>query len=311
MATPSLPWEGLSQHCWLRGTRVRPRLQSHASSSFEHLPSMRLRSSQRLFKCPFVSLLWATQSPAARGQAWKESCSVIIQTTSCPRTTHSSRSPPPLFMRALARLLGHPLAEHRHVRMPGHPRAAGPSVTHTRVTLSGSRGRTVAITRINPGIRGWERSHQPTPAPRAALPVTATSSSKGMRGGGCASWGSDLLPSVPRSFHLNSPQAPSSHARITTPLPNSQRQGLGWQLEPPQHPPKHNTQSWPWTAAASPHNALPIQTLAAAVLAQPATPAQQTQPPAACWELQAPSSERWRFSQDSAAQWLRKIRCCR
>lgn len=75
-------------------------------------------------------------------------------------------------------------------RIPGHPCTVGLSTTHTQMTLLGSCGRTVAVTRINPGIRGWERSHQPAPAPRTALPVTATSSSKGTghRGGTCWGW---------------------------------------------------------------------------------------------------------------------------
>lgn len=121
--------------------------------------------------------------------------------------------------------------------MPGHPRAAGPSVTHTQATLSGSCGRTVAISRRNPGIRGWERSHQPTPAPRAALPVTATSSSKGTgrhRLGTRSSLqrGQEAAGLKPLPLHITLPPpqqpvgtfipGPRTHATITSLLPKSQ-----------------------------------------------------------------------------------------
>uniref|UniRef100_A0A8V5GKT6 Uncharacterized protein n=1 Tax=Melopsittacus undulatus TaxID=13146 RepID=A0A8V5GKT6_MELUD len=88
---------------------------------------------------------------------------------------------------------------------------------------------------INPGIRGWERSHGAAPAPRAALSVTTTSSSAAMGLG-------------PTSLTLHPPQQPweaHSQAGIASLLPASTGRGSdsAWTLShcntQPPPPPKH------------------------------------------------------------------------
>lgn len=161
-----------------------------------------------------------------------------------PRTTHSFGSPPPpppLSTCWAARPPPPARLRPTHRASPGHPRAVGLGITHAQVTLLGSRGRAAATTKINPESRGWERSHQPTPTPGAALPLTATSSSPAMShgeaaggfpalpwAGGCCGAQTSLSPPVPRQ----QPLGPSGHTSITSLLLTSPGWGLGWRPDP-------------------------------------------------------------------------------
>lgn len=88
--------------------------------------------------------------------------------TSPPRSTPRDAQPSPA-----------PQAEHPHTGDARMSPRRGVSITHTQVTLSGARGRTMAKTRTNPGIREWEHSHQP-PEPVTA-PVMGAGEPWGLR----------------------------------------------------------------------------------------------------------------------------------
>lgn len=147
----------------------------------KHLPAIRVLCTQTFFwgsVCPAVldrgepgtgGQGWATAEASPRGNLAVSSSrlrpvpgQLRVTATAPPGNAPRDARPPPA-----------PQAEHPHMGLPGCPHTVGLSVTHTQVTLSGACGRTVAKTRTNPGIRGWEHSHQPPE------PVTATETGAG------------------------------------------------------------------------------------------------------------------------------------